>query len=223
MANSNQNTNSKYKSFTGHTNGCAQQNPVLMANVYERSPGEEVWDDSWHGIQTVIWWHPDVCAVAFSPHGRHFASAGEDRQLLVWKSNLHTFDANSSRNKQASSQRVQIDFSHATAPHNSAIDTPVAGVPKSCDEGILIDPRQSVAYGMRDGNFLVLDSQHTTREPSPSNFTTPHRQQQESLDKVETYASADSISNISNSSTSFLHMPNKSNNSDGQRTSSKYF
>ncbi|XP_017485968.1 PREDICTED: uncharacterized protein LOC108374508 isoform X2 [Rhagoletis zephyria] len=60
MANSNQNTNSKYKSFTGHTNGCAQQNPVLMANVYERSPGEEVWDDSWHGIQTVIWWHPDA-------------------------------------------------------------------------------------------------------------------------------------------------------------------
>ncbi|XP_017486994.1 PREDICTED: uncharacterized protein LOC108375386 [Rhagoletis zephyria] len=67
------------------------------------------------------------------------------------------------RNKQASSQRAQIDFSHATAPHNSAIDTPVAGVPKSCDDSILIDPRQSVAYGMRDGNFLVLDSQYTTR------------------------------------------------------------
>ncbi|XP_017490109.1 PREDICTED: POC1 centriolar protein homolog, partial [Rhagoletis zephyria] len=85
------------------------------------------------------------------------------QQLLVWKSNLHTIDSNSSRNKQASSQRVQIDFSHATAPHNSAIDTPVAGVPKSCDDSILIDPRQSVAYGMRDGNFLVLGSQYTTR------------------------------------------------------------
>ncbi|XP_017483526.1 PREDICTED: POC1 centriolar protein homolog [Rhagoletis zephyria] len=106
-----------------------------MANVCERSPGEEVWDDSWHGIQT----------------------------LLVWKSNLHTFDANSSRNKQASSQRVQIDFSHATAPHNSAIDTSVAGVPKSCDDSIFIDPRQSVAYGMRDRNCLVLDSQFTLR------------------------------------------------------------
>ncbi|XP_017477962.1 PREDICTED: uncharacterized protein LOC108367778 [Rhagoletis zephyria] len=102
MANSHQNTDSKYTSFTGQTNGCAQQNSALMANVCERSPGEE---------------------------------------LLVWKSNLHTFHANSSRNKQASSQRIQIDLSHATAPHNSAIDTPVAGVPKSCDDSISIDPR----------------------------------------------------------------------------------
>ncbi|XP_017480375.1 PREDICTED: uncharacterized protein LOC108369716 [Rhagoletis zephyria] len=66
MANSHQNTNSKYTSSTGHTNGCAQQNSVLMANVWERSPGEEVWDDSWHGIQTVIWWHPDGNLVALA-------------------------------------------------------------------------------------------------------------------------------------------------------------
>ncbi|XP_017473803.1 PREDICTED: uncharacterized protein LOC108364582 isoform X2 [Rhagoletis zephyria] len=58
MANSHQNTHSNYTSFTGHTNGCAQKNSALMANVCERSPREE---------------------------------------LLVWKSNLHTFDANSSQ------------------------------------------------------------------------------------------------------------------------------
>lgn len=94
-----------------------------------------------------------------------------------------------------------------------------------CDDSILIDPRHSVAYKMRDENFQVLDSQYTTTQ-SVSSFTTSFRQQHET---IETDANADSISYNSNSSTSLLHMPNnptKSCNSDGNKghgAPSKYF
>ncbi|EDW32626.1 GL25362 [Drosophila persimilis] len=103
-----------------------------------------------------------VNAVGFSQDGEKFATGGNDRQLLVWQSNLHTYDAS--------------QFEAKSALLSSSCDTSVASVYQqsnasstalSNDHSIRIDMRESHAYNILDENFQVLDSEHTKLPETP--------------------------------------------------------
>lgn len=71
----------------------------------------------------------NVTSVAFNHDGSQFLSVGADKQLLIWTSNLHTFDFS------AHEAKAQLEASG--------------------EEDRLIDPRQSLAYTTQDENLQV--------------------------------------------------------------------
>jgi len=118
-----------------------------------------------------------VNAVAFSRDGDKFATGGSDRQvrlgcslnmelllnvlfalqLLVWQSNLHTYDASQFEAKSALASSG-CDTSAVSSKQSLA-----SGTSKSNDLSIRIDPRQSQAYQLSEENFQVLDSKHSNQ------------------------------------------------------------
>ncbi|XP_037936482.1 POC1 centriolar protein homolog [Teleopsis dalmanni] len=87
-----------------------------------------------------------VSAVSFSSDGSIFSSAGRDRKLLVWKSNLHTFDFS----------QFQAKVNETTCSKN-ALNT------SASDQSILIDPRGTNTYNEQDENLQVLDGINTEK------------------------------------------------------------
>jgi len=78
-------------------------------------------------------------------------------QLLVWQSNLHTYDASQFEAKSA------LASSSCESSGVSSKQSEGSSTSKSNDLSIRIDPRQSLAYQLSEENFQVLDSKHSTQ------------------------------------------------------------
>lgn len=83
-------------------------------------------------------------------------------QLLVWKSNLHTYDAAQFDEKSLSSSGC--DTSSTSKEFQGGNVTR-----QSNDLSIRIDPRESLAYRTLDEHFQVVDSEHTKQQISDTN------------------------------------------------------
>uniref|UniRef100_A0A1A9WBB6 Uncharacterized protein n=1 Tax=Glossina brevipalpis TaxID=37001 RepID=A0A1A9WBB6_9MUSC len=94
-----------------------------------------------------------VTAVAFNHDGSRFASAGSDKQLLVWKSNLHTYDLSVDDVEQQNEYLAVSDlleYEEKAATGNSKIINPN-------DESFMIDSHHVTAFKSNERNLQVPD------------------------------------------------------------------
>ncbi|EDW26660.1 GL19372 [Drosophila persimilis] len=103
-----------------------------------------------------------VNAVGFSQDGEKFATGGNDRQLLVWQSNLHTYDAS-----QLEAKSALLSSSCDTSVASVYQQSNASSTALSNDHSIRIDMRESHAYKILVENFQVLDSEHTKLPETP--------------------------------------------------------
>lgn len=74
--------------------------------------------------------------------------------MLVWKSNLHTYDAAQFDEKSLSSSGCDTSSTSKELRGGNVTR-------QSNDLSIRIDPRESLAYRTLDEHFQVVDSEHT--------------------------------------------------------------
>ena len=132
-------------------------------------------------------------------------------QLLVWKSNLHTYDISLYEAKLA---REPLNES-GVLPHQPQTAVCNTTTTNSSDQSIIIDSRQSVAYNKRDENFQVLESEfikHNTHHITSSPCSTASATEQSSLLKFP-----------KNKNNFFDDYPTSSSKKSFSNASSKYF